>query len=71
MGGRTVEEWLALSGYQSMPHCSHVGTGYDLVCWMEQTGHWPRQKPLVHSANPVGAARMRQAIDRHYEGGRS
>jgi hypothetical protein len=41
-------------------------TGYDVVCWMEATGHWPKKKPAVHSQNPSGAARMRQAIDRHY-----
>lgn len=46
--------------------CEHVGTGYDLVCWMEETGNWPLQKPTVHSANPVGAARMRQAIERSW-----
>jgi hypothetical protein len=42
-------------------------TGYDVVCWMEETGNWPKQKPRVHSMNPVGAARMRQAIERHFK----
>lgn len=46
--------------------CSHAATGYDLVKWMAETGHWPRTKPVVHSANPVGAAAMRQMIDRHW-----
>ena len=41
-------------------------TGYDVVCWMEATGNWPKRKPLVHSMNPSGAARMRQAIDRSF-----
>lgn len=67
LGDQTPEEWLAESYYQNMPHCSHYGTGYDLVCWMEETGHWPLEKPTVHSANPAGAARMRQVIDKHYE----
>lgn len=53
-------------GLASYASCIHHGTGYDLVCWMEGTGHWPAEKPTVHSANPVGAARMRQAIDRHF-----
>lgn len=35
-------------------------TGYDVVCWMELSHSWPELKPIVHSANPVGAARMRQ-----------
>ena len=39
-------------------------TGYDLVSWMEETGCWPSGQVHVHSANPVGAARMRQVIDR-------
>ena len=64
--GRTAEQWLEEHDYKSMPHCEHFGTGYTLVCWMEETGHWPQEKPTVHSANPAGAARMRQAINRHY-----
>ena len=39
--GLTPDEWLEKSNYASMPNCPHVGTGYDLVCWMEETGHWP------------------------------
>jgi hypothetical protein len=53
-------------GLASYSSCEHNGTGYQFVCWMEETGNWPKQKPTVHSANPVGAARMRQAIDRHF-----
>lgn len=49
-----------------MPNCSHFGTGYDLVCWMEETGHWPIEKPVVHSMNPEGARRMRQVIDKEW-----
>lgn len=64
LAGKSEADWLIEHDYQQMPNCSHVGTGYDLVCWMEATGHWPKQKPAVHSANPVGAARMRQAIER-------
>lgn len=41
-------------------------TGSDLVNWMEQTGYWPKHKPEVHSANPVGTKYMRSAIDAHY-----
>jgi NAD+-processing family protein with receiver domain len=66
LGGLSEEEWLERHGFVSMPHCSHVGTGYDLVCWMEETGHWPEVRPTVHSANPVGAQRMRLAIAREW-----
>jgi hypothetical protein len=41
-------------------------TGYDLVLWMVENGRWPRQKPVVHSANPVGAAIMRSMIDKWF-----
>lgn len=41
-------------------------TGYDLVKWMAEHKVWPASKPVVHSANPVGAGAMRQAIDRYW-----
>jgi hypothetical protein len=56
--------WLCAHEGQVAPNCRHVGTGYDL----ERTGHWPRNKPRVHSANPSGAARMRQAIEHSFVG---
>lgn len=67
MKGRTPEEWLVDHNMQAMPNCDHVGTGYSFVCWMEVTGMWPLEKPTVHSANPVGRAKMQTAIDRHYD----
>lgn len=69
LGGLTPEEWLERHTYRSMPHCDHLGTGYTLVCWMEMTGHWPLEKPVVHSMNPDGRKRMQLAIDRHYDHG--
>jgi hypothetical protein len=66
--GLTPDEWLEKSSYASMPNCSHFGTGYELVCWMEETGHWPTVYwPTVHSANAVGRLRMEQAIERERE----
>jgi len=63
--GVTPDEWLERHNYASMPNCSHFGTGYDLVCWMEEAGHWPTVYwPTVHSANAVGRRRMEQAIER-------
>ena len=41
--------------------------GYKLVDWMEETGHWPKNKPTVHSKNTVRATYMRRVIDRHYK----
>ncbi len=71
MKGLTAEEWLEASHYESMPNCEHVGTGYELCLWMAENGIWPTNKPTVHSANPVGAARMLGVIDRYFpEGGK-
>jgi len=67
LNGRTETDWLIEHGGQSMPNCEHWGTGYDVVCWMEEHGIWPPRGVFVHSANPVGAAKMRQAIARHYD----
>lgn len=59
------EAWLEKTGYQSMPNCTHFGTGYDLVCWMEETGNWSKKVPSVHSANPVGRDKMNAGIRHH------
>jgi hypothetical protein len=45
-----------------MNWCPHAEDGTALVRWMIETGHWPKQRPVVHSFNPVGAARMRDMI---------
>lgn len=62
MAGRTPEQWLAEHNNQAMPNCTHFGTGYDLVTWMEENNVWPSEAILVHSANPVGRARMQQVM---------
>lgn len=43
-----------------------AGTGYAFVCWLEESGIKPLYKPTVHSANPVGAKRMRLVLDQLY-----
>jgi hypothetical protein len=66
--GMTPDEWLEKHDYESMPNCSHFGTGYDLVRWMAETGHWPTVYwPTVHSANAAGRRRMEQAIEQERE----
>ena len=47
----------------------NVDTGYTVVCWMEENDIWPTHKPSVHSANPVGRARMQQVIDLNFPKG--
>ena len=66
MDGRDVKEWLEAHNFRTMPHCQHVGTGYDLCVWMAETGHWPTEKPAVHSANRVGRPRMNGVIARYF-----
>lgn len=41
-------------------------TGYKLCLWMAENNKWPDEKPVVHSANPVGAFAMRAIIDRYF-----
>lgn len=41
-------------------------TGYTLCLWMAEHGIWPRQRPVVHSQNPVGRAAMVQIISRFW-----
>jgi hypothetical protein len=66
LGGKTPEQWLAETNFTAMPHCDHFGTGYNLVCWMEEHDIWPNRKPTVHSRNPAGRAKMQAAIDRKW-----
>jgi len=43
------------------------GTGYDVACFIEQAAYSGQLAPIkvkIHSANPVGRARMEQAISR-------
>ena len=40
-------------------------TGQDLVRWMAAAGAWPKYKPSIHSANPLGAAAMIVLIQAH------
>ena len=45
-------------------------TGYDVALWIEQQVFCKKMKPpimKVHSANPVGAGRLRACIDRIYK----
>lgn len=66
MDGMDVKEWLEAHNFRTMPHCKHVGTGYDLCVWMAETGHWPTEEPTVHSANRVGRNRMKGVIAKYF-----
>jgi hypothetical protein len=62
MRGGDKEDWLSRTKYREMPNCIHFGTGYTLICWIEETGHWPKGSISVHSANAAGRAKMMAAI---------
>lgn len=38
-------------------------TGYIVICWMEENNVFPVDGIFVHSANPVGKARIQSVID--------
>jgi hypothetical protein len=59
--------WLEKTGYQSMPNCEHVGTGYQLCVWMADNNIWPEKKPRVHSRNTDCRKRMEGVIDRYFQ----
>lgn len=58
----SLDHDLSINATIGMP-CTEK-TGYDVVCWMEANNVWPRDGVHVHSMNPSGAARMKQAIAR-------
>lgn len=66
LNGRSAKDWLIEHNYTQMPNCEHMGTWYTLVCWMEENDIWPKNKPTVHSSNPVGRKKMQVAIDKRY-----
>lgn len=39
-------------------------TGYDLLCWAEETGHLPKGRILIHTANPVARMKMLVVVQR-------
>lgn len=55
------------NGYKTPCGCECHWTGMTVVIFMINTGRWPKNKPTVHSANPVGAENMRRAIDRYFD----
>ncbi len=68
---RTAEE---AAHYLATGHVVNASLDHDLgrerdgtwlVRWMIEYRCWPRNRPNVHSANPVGAARMRGMIKRY------
>ena len=44
-------------------------TGYDIMCWLEQNQQYLPTTIVCVSANPVGAKRINQVIEKLYKGG--
>lgn len=66
-----TEEQMVMGGFIGEIYEYGHKSGYDVVCWLEQHPEfWPDRVVKVHSANPAGAARMRQVIEKHYNCGR-
>lgn len=40
--------------------------GKHLVLWMIEHSKWPKNKPNIHSQNPVGRETMRALVDRYF-----
>ena len=59
-----TDSGIAVAG--AIESATPTENGTALVQWMTPTGHWPEQKPRVHSMNPVGAMRMREMIEAHW-----
>lgn len=70
MNGRTADQWLQESNYQSMPHCEHMKTGYDILMWMTERRvndiHKGPLEILIHTANPVGRKNMQGVLKRYW-----
>ncbi len=73
MRARTAWEAIALLETGTVEHISldhdlgpeEAGTGYDVALWMEKEASKGTLPPLtwdLHTANPVGADNMRQAL---------
>lgn len=50
--------------YSDLKSTEHVGTGYDVVCWMEEHHFFPAIL-IVHSFNPYGSQRMLEVAQKY------
>lgn len=67
----TSAPWCVPGGERGCPgdcscpcHTTAAPTGYEILHWIMDTGHWPATKPVVHSASAKAQA-MRDFIERH------
>lgn len=46
---------------------NEIESGYDLIVWMAKNDIWPKNKPLVHTGNPVARISMQALINQHHK----
>ena len=49
-------------GGTGQPEESGPGTGYEVACWLEEHPQFKPNQIVLHSLNPTGRARMKQAL---------
>ncbi len=65
MQGKSIEQWMIEDNFESMPNCEHVGTGYDVLLWIEEEVYTRGFGPPdinIHTANPVARTKMEAAL---------
>ena len=63
------EDQMVQGGFLGKVFEDGKGTGYDVVCWLEENPqYWPKGGVVVHSANPAGKERMIKVLDKIYSG---
>ncbi len=49
-------------GGTGQPEPSGPGTGYEVACWLEEHPEFKPNQIVLHSLNPIGRAKMKQAL---------
>lgn len=65
--GRLISGWQC-AGTRDKCFCECHVEGHEVVRWMIETGHWPKHKPYVHSANGYWRPKMFDDIEKHWPG---
>lgn len=65
-----AQELLKIGAVEDISLDNDLGTGFtegrELVKWMVTEDVWPKNKPMVHSANVIANKYMKDMIERYY-----